>query len=316
MENGEQNVDRWVEERMTRLEPAGEWRPNVDGARVRVAAKDRVVRVQRRRWGVTLAAGIAVASSLFVIPGCQAATCKIKSENLAERLWKSVFEGAAQPRPGTVEPPRVQKMEPQAAAPVPGASNLAASAERRPRPSPAPATTPKNFKEAGSSTAPIACEVYTDYECPACAQLYAELMPQLMKEYVATGKVKLLHRDYPLTYHTHSRLAARFANAAGQLGHYEEAVYQIFRTQSAWGLTGDIDGQLMQVLAPGVMQKVRDLVRNDAHLDDTVSADITMGREDQIGSTPSIVIVARGQRRVVTHVDFAMLKSMLDELLR
>jgi protein-disulfide isomerase len=262
-----------------------------------------------------VAALTAFTSSLFVIPGCQAATCKVRSENLAERLWKSVFAGGAEKRSGTMGGPRQQQAWPQSAAPTPEAPKTMASLEPPVRPS-RRSVAPRNFKESGSPTATVTCEVYTDYECPACARLYADVMPQLVAEYVTTGKVKLRHRDYPLAYHAHSRLAARYANAAGQVGHYEAAVLQIFRTQNAWGLTGDVDQQVAQVLSPEAMQKVRELVRNDARLDDTVAADVEMGRRDLLRQTPSMAIVSGGQRRVMPFTDYGALKNALDEALR
>ena len=199
MENGEQNTDRWVEDRMAQLEPAGEWRPNPDGAWARLRTKDRVAHVHRRRWGWSLAAVLAVAASLFTIPGCQAATCKMQSDTLAERIWKSVFAGDAQNAPKKVQP-QEQVLQPQSGAPAPQPT-MAAAAVRRPVVTLAPAASipPKNFKLSGSGLARVTCEVYTDYECPACARFYLTVAPQLVADYVATGKVKLLHRDPDLS---------------------------------------------------------------------------------------------------------------------
>jgi hypothetical protein len=49
-------------------------------------------------------------------------------------------------------------------------------------------------------------------------------------QYVSNGKVKLIHRDFPLRQHPWDSLAAWCANAAGELGQYDIAVNQIFRT--------------------------------------------------------------------------------------
>src|SRR4051812_19069978 len=83
-----------------------------------------------------------------------------------------------------------------------------------------------NYKEMGSPTAPVAMEAYTDYECPHCARFFKEFMPQFTKDYIQTGKVKFVHRDFPLPQHPHAQLAARIANAAGELGYYEVVVNQ------------------------------------------------------------------------------------------
>jgi protein-disulfide isomerase len=159
-------------------------------------------------------------------------------------------------------------------------------------------------------------EVYTDYECPACAALYRQVIPLLITQFVQTGKVRLLHRDFPLVQHQYSRLAARYANAAGKMGQYDLAVNQLFQTQDQWGADGNVDKQVAQVLAPGVMQKVRDLVQNDSTLDDTVTADVAMARQDAINQTPTIVVVYKGKRQPIAGFhDFTLLQTYLDQLL-
>jgi protein-disulfide isomerase len=180
---------------------------------------------------------------------------------------------------------------------------------------PAPALT--HFKETGAPDAPIACQVYTDYECPSCALLYRQTIPPLIAQYVQTGKVKLVHRDFPLPQHPYARLAARYANAAGRLGYYEVAVNELFQTQNLWGANGSVDAQVAQVLAPGVMQKVREMVQNDSTLDATVAEDVAMARKDAINQTPTIIVVSKGKRQAIPGaVDFGLLKTYLDQLLK
>jgi protein-disulfide isomerase len=179
--------------------------------------------------------------------------------------------------------------------------------------------TPGNFafKTSGSASAPITLEIYSDYECPHCARFYGETVPLIVAQYVATGKVRLIHRDLPLPQHHSARLAARYANAAGELGQYDLAVNRIFATQDAWRDNGNIDAQLAQVLPPGVMQKVRERVMNDSTLDDTVDADLAMVSKDHVNQTPSLVIELKGKRENIgAPPSFAVLKSYLDQLLK
>jgi len=175
----------------------------------------------------------------------------------------------------------------------------------------------RNFKESGSPAAPVVMEVYTDYQCPSCRAFYMDVMPQFIKEYVETGKVRVLHRDFPLAMHQYGRLAAKYANAAGQLGRYEIVSNQIFKTQPEWSQNGNVDAQVAKVLPPGEMQKVRDLVKNDAHLDDTVAADEAMGNKDHINQTPTLEIVVRNGNRqqIGGYVEYGLLKRYIDQLL-
>ena len=174
----------------------------------------------------------------------------------------------------------------------------------------------RNFKESGSVLAPITCELYTDYQCPHCATVFLQTMPDFMAQYVSTGKVKLIHRDFPLSQHPHAKLAARYANAAGMLGYYDIVVNQIFRTQAIWAASGDVGTQVAQVLPPDVMDKVRDLVQNDAHLDDTVAATWLSGGRTRLNQTPSMLVVYKGKSQLLAPIPPPeFLKSYFDELL-
>jgi protein-disulfide isomerase len=176
---------------------------------------------------------------------------------------------------------------------------------------------PASFREAGSPTAPVVAEIYSDYECGRCAALMLETLPQLVHDFVDTGKVRLLHRDLPLPQHRHARDAARYANAAGRIGRYDLAVQGIFRTQHQWSQDGNIDARLAQVLTPAEMAQVRETVRNSSDLDAAIDADIEMARADDVRETPAMVVVANGKRRTLAPVPpYYLLKGYLDEMLR
>ncbi len=69
-------------------------------------------------------------------------------------------------------------------------------------------------KSMGSRQAPITVEVFADFQCPQCRNLYLTTTRQLIDNYVTTGKVLLVHHDFPLSMHTYSHQAARWASAA------------------------------------------------------------------------------------------------------
>src|SRR5262249_39222439 len=86
----------------------------------------------------------------------------------------------------------------------------------------------------GSKSAPIVIETFSDYQCPACKQLYMNSTRQLTDNYVATGKVYWIHRDFPLPMHAHSRVAARYGRAAAQIGKLEQVEEVLFQNQEKW----------------------------------------------------------------------------------
>src|ERR1700692_665151 len=60
-------------------------------------------------------------------------------------------------------------------------------------------------KAFGSKSAPVVVEIYSDFQCPACKQLFLNTTQKIMDNYVNTGKVYLVHRDFPLPMHAYSR---------------------------------------------------------------------------------------------------------------
>ena len=173
---------------------------------------------------------------------------------------------------------------------------------------------PVSYRETGSPNAPILAEIYSDYQCGQCARLLLETVPHLVTDYVASGKVRLLHRDLPLPQHAYARQAARYANAAGRIGRYDVAAALLFRTQPEWSADGDIDSRLAGVLSSAEMEQVRDgLHATDAAID----ADIHMARRDDVRETPTMVVVANGRRRALAPVPpYPLLKAYLNEQLR
>ncbi len=173
-----------------------------------------------------------------------------------------------------------------------------------------------NYKETGSPTAPMVIEEYADYECPHCRLTYQELLPQIIAEYVKTGKARLLHRDFPLPMHPHAREAALFADAAGELGYYDLVAGQIFKTQAEWSQNGNIDAQVAKVLPPGAMQQVRELVKSDPKLDESIRKDVNMGTNvDRINETPTFVIVKNGNRQTIPVLPFITFKTYVDKVM-
>jgi protein-disulfide isomerase len=202
---------------------------------------------------------------------------------------------------------------PPAAAPAPAKKATPVAAKVA-----APPTTvlARNFKESGSPTAPITIEIYTDYECPACRDLYLNTLPSLMTDFVQTGKVRLVHRDYPLPQHQYSPQATRYANAAGEIGKYDLVAQQIFQTQPEWSQSGNVDAQVAKVLTPADMAKVREIVKTDSKLEDGVKKDVAMGNADRLNQTPTVMIVAGGKREKIDGgMPYSILKSYLNKKL-
>lgn len=72
----------------------------------------------------------------------------------------------------------------------------------------------------GSNDAPVTIVEFSDYECPYCEAFWSRTLPQLKTNYIDTGLVKLVYRDYPIDKHPESRLAAESAECVGNENDY------------------------------------------------------------------------------------------------
>lgn len=67
----------------------------------------------------------------------------------------------------------------------------------------------------GSANAPVTIIEYSDLECPFCIRFHAT-QETLMKEYA--GKIKWVHRHFPLDFHANAKPYAYAAECAGEIG--------------------------------------------------------------------------------------------------
>jgi protein-disulfide isomerase len=167
----------------------------------------------------------------------------------------------------------------------------------------------------GSKSAPIVMEVFSDFQCPACKTLFTSTNRQLMDNYVSTGRVYLIHRDFPLPMHAHSRVAAQYSRAAAQIGKLESVEDVLFQNQEKWEQTGDVDGTIATVLSSSEMAKVRALVKGGT-LDAAIAKDQALGQGYRVNQTPTTVFHANGQTFPYAGVmNWEILKQFLDQLL-
>jgi protein-disulfide isomerase len=159
-------------------------------------------------------------------------------------------------------------------------------------------------------------EVFSDFQCPACKSLYDATNRQLMDNYVNTGKVYLIHRDFPLPMHSHSKEAAQYSRAAAQVGKLEAVEDVLFQNQEKWEASGDVDGTVAKVLTPAEMTKVRALVKSGA-VDASIAKDQALGNNTyRVNQTPTTVFHANGQTFPYAGVmSWDILKQFLDQLL-
>ncbi len=180
-----------------------------------------------------------------------------------------------------------------------------------------PATLPDvdPHKAFGSKTAPVIMEIFSDFQCPACKTLFTTTNRPLMDNYVSSGKVYLIHRDFPLPMHAYSRVAARYGRAAAQIGKFEPVEQALFQNQEKWEQNGDVDGTVAAVLSAAEMTKVRTIVKGGT-LDAAIDKDYALGQMYRVSQTPTTVFHCKGQTYPYSGVmSYDILKQFLEQLL-
>lgn len=142
----------------------------------------------------------------------------------------------------------------------------------------------------GSDDAEIAIVEFSDYQCPFCGRFHRQTLPQLKKEYIDTGKVMLVYRDFPLGNHPQAVPAAIAANCAGKQGAYWRAQKRLFRNQRRLGesfyqsLAGELD-----LAEP---ERYKQCLGSEAERD-RVRSDFETGRKAGVRGTPTFFIGRR-----------------------
>jgi protein-disulfide isomerase len=67
----------------------------------------------------------------------------------------------------------------------------------------------------GNANASVVITEYTDYECPFCAKFTLNTLPLLQNDYIETGKVLFIMKDYTIPNHKYAQKAAEATYCAG-----------------------------------------------------------------------------------------------------
>jgi protein-disulfide isomerase len=171
----------------------------------------------------------------------------------------------------------------------------------------------------GSATAPVTIEIFSDFECPMCKNFHEDTLPLLMRDFVVSGKVSIVSREFPLNIpaHKYSRQAANYATAAARIGKYDAVANILFHTQESWGASGKVWETVASVLSPDQQKKVQALATDPGVLAE-VETDYNYAVASGINGTPTLFLT-RGSKRYPASggvLQYNLLKSMIDDLLK
>jgi len=151
----------------------------------------------------------------------------------------------------------------------------------------------------GDPKAPITIIEYASLTCSHCAHFHTQVLPEIKKKWIDTGKVKLVYRDFPL-----DQVAAKAAQIAECAGNdrYFGVLDIIFRGQPQWATAADPLAELAKPLRIAGMgeTEIKACLANEA-MSNAVIKDYQGGEAMGVTSTPTLFIdgqLYRGARSV------------------
>lgn len=168
----------------------------------------------------------------------------------------------------------------------------------------------------GSSDAKIAIVEFSDFQCPYCKRFSDNTFDQLKTNYIDTGKVKYIARDFPLSFHPQAKGAAVAALCSFQQDAYWPMRALLFNNVKQLG------NELYQQSASELeLDKEKfDNCLSDQDVMKKVEQDMALGSSLGVRGTPSFLVgkVENGQliepQLVVGAQQYAVFAELLDSL--
>jgi len=193
-------------------------------------------------------------------------------------------------------------------------------------PSPAPAASPgaspadmerlltigKEDRILGSPEAPITIVEYASMTCPHCAHFAGDVLPELKKKWIDTGKVRLVLRDFPLDGEAvHASMLARCAPA----DRFYAFVDTFFADQDKWVTSSDYQAALARLAALGGMSKAEaEKCLADKALEDRVlNSRLVAANQLEVNATPTFFVNGAKYTGEPTFEGFDKLLSSLTQ---
>jgi protein-disulfide isomerase len=168
----------------------------------------------------------------------------------------------------------------------------------------------KDDRILGNPEAPITIVEYASLTCPHCAHFANDVLPEIKKEWIDTGKAKLVLRDFPLD--EPALRAAMIARCAAPDRYYAFAD-TFFAAQEKWVRSPDYREALARLAKLGGMGKEEfDTCLKNTELENKiVEGRLRATQELEVNSTPTFFVNGSKLAGAPTAEEFEKLLSSL-----
>lgn len=171
-----------------------------------------------------------------------------------------------------------------------------------------------NYPPKGNPNAKVTMIAFEDFRCPFCEKLFTDILPQLQKEYIDTGKVKFYYRNYQFLgpASVMAGNAGECANDQGKFWEFHDYMYKnqpsesdtsMYTTDKLSGIAGQLGmdtGQFKQCL-------------DGKKFDKNVSDDLAAGQKAGVNGTPTTFI---NGIPIVGAVPYAQIKAEIEKAIQ
>jgi protein-disulfide isomerase len=164
----------------------------------------------------------------------------------------------------------------------------------------------------GKADAPVTLIEYAALTCSHCAEFHTMVLPELKKNYIDTGKVRLVFRDFPFN---ETGMKAAMAARCLPEARYFDFVGTLFTTQNNW-LNASGETLLKQMAGfAGLPEADYNACVNDKALQDyLLNVRVEATNNDGVNSTPTILIEGTFER-IVGAQDYKTYAEAIDRQL-
>ena len=168
----------------------------------------------------------------------------------------------------------------------------------------------------GAADAPVLIVEFADFQCPFCRRFEQESFERLKTDYIDTGVVRFVFRDFPLTQiHPHAELAAEAAACADEQGEFWPMHDMLFRNQPEWaGGSAAAARRSFRQYAQALGLKLAQFgaCLSDRRYSQSIKQDLQAGSRLGVRGTPTFFI---NGRPLVGAQPYATFKSAIESAL-
>jgi protein-disulfide isomerase len=147
-------------------------------------------------------------------------------------------------------------------------------------------------KRIGEDNAPVRIVVFSDFQCPACAQFAAFAIPYIKEQHVEPGTVRYVHYDFPLVnIHPQAFLAARAGRCAHEQGRFWEYHDLLYAEQQSWSRQEEAPARFVELAQQlGLERATFESCLNSDRYAAEVTTNMRLGQSLGVPGTPTLYV--------------------------